>query len=110
MNGGTYTPQYITLAEYNTILAEASSACTLAKEDFELNLASIISNTIVSDSFQILLEGNSTLKIFSLEGKLLIIKEVKTNEQILVSDYTSGVYLLAIQNKTNNYSIKIIKK
>lgn len=108
--GGTYSPQFITVEEYNSIIAGTNSTCTLSNEDFELNLASIISNTIVIDSFQILLEGNSTVKIFSLEGKLLKSSDVVANERITISDYSTGVYLLTIQNKTNNFSIKIIKK
>lgn len=108
--GGTYSPQFISIAEYDAIIAGTNAPCTLSKEDFELNLASIISNTIIIDSFQILLEGNSTVKIFSLDGKLLKNSEVLTNEKMAISDYSSGVYLLTIQNKTNNYSIKIIKK
>lgn len=52
----------------------------------------------------------STLKIFSIEGKL--IKESKIKPQINISNFHSGTYILNFYNSKNNllHSSKIIKK
>lgn len=60
--GGNYTPQFITVEEYNLILAGTNGPCTLANKNFGTDLSSIISNTMIYDAFQILLEGKSSLK------------------------------------------------
>ena len=111
MNGGTYTPQFITVAEYNAIIAGSNGPCTLNLGLNETNSVSqnIISNTIIKDSFFILLNGKSQVKMYNTEGKLVLNKIVNSKENISISDFPKGIYILNILNNKQIKNLKIVK-
>lgn len=112
MNGGTYTPQFISVAEYNTIIAGTNATCTLNLSTIETNFnnTNIISNTLVKDNFFILLNGKSQLKMYNTEGKLVLIKIVNSKEIISISDFPNGIYILNIINNQQEKNLKILKQ
>ena len=51
------------------------------------------------------------LKIFDINGRILISKEVTPHSSINISNYSKGIYILNFEdiNNINNYSQKFIK-
>jgi hypothetical protein len=56
------------------------------------------------------LEANCSLKIYSLEGKLMQSEAiVKSTQNIKTTAYTKGVYIIIIQNGVKQYQSKLVK-
>ncbi len=65
----------------------------------------------VSDNFHIIgLEGTIKVVITDLSGKVLIQKQVSSNENISVNSLTKGMYLISLSNNGVTYQKKLIKK
>ena len=85
----------------------ATPSATLGIEELSKDKISFYPNP-VNDAFHIkLLDENINVKLFSVNGVLL--KEVKNEKIIDISNFTSGIYILQIQIEGKIYSGKIIK-
>ncbi|MEE9408414.1 MAG: FG-GAP-like repeat-containing protein [Polaribacter sp.] len=67
-------------------------------------------NPVNKDLFIKNIIEKSTLVIRTLDGKILIKKSISIDENINTSNFSSGIYLINIYNKNQNYNQLIIKK
>ncbi len=110
VNGGSYSPQYITIEEYNAILAGSNVQCVLAVDDFVSSPTNVISTNMVKDTFSVVLQNNSTVYIYSTNGSLVRSVEVRENEVININEFSIGVYYVKVINNNKFYFIKILKE
>jgi hypothetical protein len=65
----------------------------------------------VTDGFQIKgIEGIADIRLTDLYGRLLLQKQVRTNENVSISTLPTGMYIINISNNGVNYQKKVIKK
>lgn len=65
----------------------------------------------LAENFQIYgIEGNATLKLLDLNGKVVLIKQIVGNEQITLSAIAQGMYILKIITANATVERKLIKK
>ncbi len=87
-----------------------SEDCTLGISSQEVNLFSIYPNPAQNELF--ITSKNSSvnlkIKIYNLEGKLLSTKDIAFEKQVSidVSNLTSGIYFLNIEDENGNTTIK----
>ena len=86
-----------------------------AKASSQTGLESGIINTVniypnpVSNAFQLIgIEGTATITLTDVSGRLLISKEVITNETVSVSTLPNGIYLAAIKSNNTKKTEKLI--
>ena len=108
-SGGTYSPQFITVEEYNAILNTSSGPCALAIEDYMHPNTKVLSTTLVTDRFSIVLSGRSSIYIYTVNGAMLLSKKVTQNEYISIDNFTSGVYFVKVINDNKSILVKILK-
>ncbi|HIP48545.1 MAG TPA: DUF2202 domain-containing protein [Lutibacter sp.] len=110
-NGGTYSPQFITQEEYDIILSESSGPCdSLTIDEFINPNAKVLSSTVISDSFSVVLSGISVVYIYTVNGKLVKSMQVKTDQEISVKNFTEGVYYIKVINNKKSILIKTLKQ
>ncbi len=56
------------------------------------------------------IEGNANLKVFGIDGKLVLVKQFTDNETISVGNLATGIYTLRIQTDEGLVERKLIKK
>ncbi|AFL80477.1 hypothetical protein Aeqsu_0976 [Aequorivita sublithincola DSM 14238] len=82
----------------------------LATQDFKLNSISIFPNPVNSELFINSKNsvGNLILKIFNIEGKLLSTQNLEFEKQaaVNVSNLSSGIYFLNIEDENGNTTVK----
>ena len=64
--------------------------------------------TITTGIVTVLSNEKTIVELYSMQGVRLLTKEVNSNEQLDLSNYTNGVYLL--RNQKNGRSYKIVKQ
>jgi hypothetical protein len=101
---------------FGEIIAGGDSNNTLKIEQnsfFESQIFRVFPNPVDSDlTLSIIedLDSNCTAAIYSLEGKLILIKPIEKNHQVINVDALSkGIYIIKIQNGKKQYQTKLIK-
>jgi len=65
----------------------------------------------VADAFRITgVEGNVTLKLLDMNGRLLLTKQVTDNDQISVNSLPQGLYIVKLITANGTVEQKMMKK
>lgn len=108
-SGGTYAPQFISVAEYNSILSGTNVTCVLGTETQIIDPQQIVYQTLIQDSILLKLENFQHIEIYNSIGKLVYQTKTYT-ERIDVSTFANGVYLLKIYDVNKTFVIRLIKE
>jgi len=119
------TPEYILFAIYAGDAANSLLGSILYLDDLEMvyyntgiptfaeeNIKVYFSNDqLIADLQNANIKEDCKLEIVDLSGRILISKQIKQNEINKIQiNIPTGIYICNIQNKSSNYSQKIIKK
>lgn len=65
----------------------------------------------VSESFTIQgIEGTCNISVYNLDGKAMLCKQVQPNENISISNFPRGLYVVRINSKKETIDLKVLKK
>jgi len=85
-------------------------ATVLSTDEYQISNFAIFPNP-VQDKLSIRINETSTVKIYSIIGKLIDTFQLKNSTEIDVSTYKKGVYILEISNQQNlKKTLKFIKE
>lgn len=83
-------------------------AITLSIDDYQLSAIKVFPNP-VSNFLQIKNTQDVTVKVFSINGRLLQIEKFNNEINMNVADLKTGIYFIEISNLTSRKRLKIIK-
>lgn len=94
-----------------TIIVDVQDCNYLAVDEYSLNNLSIYPNPARNAvTISGITEGNNTLEILNLEGKVVLTQSVSELDVIDIEHLPSGIYLGVISNEKATQTVKIVKE